>query len=818
MAGILKHAGLRYFIVRKHQPSTGFYEADVPFKQAEAEKGLLTSPTGSPILDAVVVLESDLWIKSDKIVTIKGWPVFPFWHALFRLPPLLVDTVIANTDVEWTERSSKAIVRVSWDGISLERSFALGPLGVGVAVWPPRVIPEWRDFFLMFAPGSQALLERAGAALFEEREPCVYGFEQSDKDVPTIVEAEARLIGGRMGSFCRIPVPPRWISFRSRVDHDDTHGILPLKFGERGELRMPGREDRKKSVFAHRFEPREARSDDSTWLAVDFGTSNTAVAVGTGVSDIRLLQFGEGSRAVNLTASSSLDPATSALFGLRFFPLSFDYPNPISTILMEFDEAEPFTGSQLFPKRAIPGIRLNDVAAIQRYARDNFLKQDFKWKDSGDGPLHQRAFLEHLALAVAWSLRTRDDTKARSALNVVFTCPLAFNENQTESLNRTVSCFRDALSASGFHRVEVRSLVSESLANLCYVRHQSPKGRDIQSERHVVVDIGGGTTDVSVFTGAGDAILLDSLYIGGKDLAEKLLYYRILYQDRWEPVAKVLGLKERPLNSHDRQWTEMAQCVLISRMAERDGHGISQLAAEFNQESMRDLLGEVALLLVFTTAYAIRMAALSRPEKEIPAASKIWVSYAGLGSRLFDLCPLGRGQMDRWKTAQGVLKRVAQTLPETRDIEILFTRSYGKESVCLGALHSAIRTEKDDVEPLALRTAWWADMQVGASPIAWTQLYKPDVLQSFGDRELAALQTGELFGCFESALRAVGQTTFGSDWVPDEARLKAVEAAFPEHFARACGLIKKRDANAPTHPVRSVTDGIKDDVCELMEP
>jgi len=670
---------------------------------------------------------------------------------------------------------------------------------------------------LMFAPGNQALIEQGGLALFEDREPCVYGFNPKGG---AIVEAETRLIGGRMGAFCRMAVPPRWISFRSRSDHNVTYGILPLQFGERGELRMPRPSDRRKSAFDRAFDSTQAKGNGSTWLAVDFGTSNTAVAVSEG-AEVRDLAFREGSRAVNLTASVGLDPATSPEFGVRFFPIDFEYTNPISTILIEFDEAgHSFKDSYLFPKRAIPGIRLDDPGVIQAYARKGFLKQDFKWRDTEDGPTHQRAFLEHLAFAVAWELRVQDENQARPAVKVVFTCPLAFNERQTESLNRTVSSFRETLLASGFGPVEVQTVVSESLANLYYVRHENPSGKQVQSERHVVIDIGGGTTDISVFTGKGDPLLLDSLYIGGKDIAGSLLYFRITNQDGWKPVAKVLGLDSNapPRGAGDRQWTEMAQCLLINRMKARGGQGISALAAEFSEEEMQDLLGEVAALLVFLTTYAVRMAALPQADKSIPAASKIWVWYAGLGSGLFDMFPLGRGQMDRWKTAQGVLKRVAFEFSETKDLDIQFRRTFGKQSVCRGALLSLLPQQDGAPDPLDFATIWWADLDDSKAPIAWTKPYTPATVRTFEDAEREAITTKELFSCFETAVRVVGQTTFGSEWAPEDARLSEARKAFPEHYARACLKIKEQPSSAPKHPVLFVTNEMKKDVCELIEP
>ena len=819
MRGVFTHGGTHYCILPKSSADT---ESHIPGgppigKAARDDGKRLLTVTKTPIPNTFAFKEEDLWIPEERLVSIKGWPVYPFAQSLFTLPAAVVDEIFASTNIVRKDNSPDAIVTVNWHGVPLTRHFKVAELGVGIAAWPPRVIPDWDNFFLMFAPGNQALINQGGAALFEEREPCVYGFADGQGDT-AIVEAETRLIGSRMGAFCRMAVPPRWISFRSRSERSVTYGILPLQFGERGELRMPRSGDRRKSAFAKTFGPSQTKGNRSTWIAVDFGTSNTAIAVYDG-NQVDSLVFDEGSRAVNLTGSVGLDPATSPEFGVRFFPLSFEYSNPLSTILIEFDETgQPFKDSDLFPKRAIPGIRLVDPGAIQDYARKGFLKQDFKWKDSEEGPIHQRAFLEHLAFAVAWQLRIQDEDRKRPAIKVVFTCPLAFNVKQTESLKRSVTSFQETLTASGFGPVEVQTVVSESLANLYYVRDRNPSGSQIQSERHVVIDIGGGTTDISIFTGKGDPILLDSLYIGGKDIAGSLLYFRSTSQDGWKPVAKVLGLdtKVSPQKNGDSKWTEMAQCLLINRMGTRDGDGISKLASEFSAENMQDLLGEVGALLVFVTTYAIRMAALARPEMDLPAASKIWVWYAGLGSRLFEMFPLGRGKMDRWKTAQGVLKRVALEFPETKQLDISFDKAYGKESVCRGALLSLL--EADAPDPLDFATIWWADLLKVTPPIQWTHPFSAAAIQPLSDDERAAITTKELFGCFETAVRIVGQTTFGSEWTPDDDRMNVARSRFPENFARAVLDIKKQSSKSPKHPVLYVTTAMKTDLCELIEP
>src|SRR6266498_3074801 len=213
MRGVLIHGEIRYCILpMSSTEKESHIPGGPPIERARCDKeGRLLTATGSPMPQTSGFKETDLWIQDERLVTIKDWPVYPFAQSLFSLPPAIVDEVFANTNVARQKNSPDAIVTVNWQGIVLRKSFRIAELGVGVAAWPPRVIPDWKNFFLMLAPGSQALIEQRGAALFEEREPCVYGFGDVAGGPP--IEAEMRLIGGRMGAFCRMAVPPRWISF-----------------------------------------------------------------------------------------------------------------------------------------------------------------------------------------------------------------------------------------------------------------------------------------------------------------------------------------------------------------------------------------------------------------------------------------------------------------------------------------------------------------------------------------------------------------------------------------------------------------------------
>jgi hypothetical protein len=818
--GVLSHQGVRYCILPRDLPNAeGTYYKDGPLLATPTDaQGRLIDVRGARISDRVAVpfAEGDLWVASDQLVTVKDWPVYPFSPRLFDLPLAVVEQVFDCTTV-WRE-GSRADVEIDWGGIRLARSFTLGQLGVGIAVWPPRVLPDWQHFFFLFAPGTAELVETKRVPLFAEREPVVYGIAPEAAG-GRLVAGELKLVRDGGAAFCRLAVPPRWLGFRSRLDPAVTHGILPLDVSS-GALRMPAGGER----WRHPGTPpsRRATVQEPVRLAVDFGTSNTALAVATGsASSARKLSFTPASRAVNLTAPAGLDPTLSPEFRYRFFPLIAQYENPMPSILMEFREAEPFAGSWLLPCRSIPVLAEAEQGNLLGLARTGNLKQNFKWRAREDGgPDQRRAFMEHLALVVGWELRTQEPTAERSRLELAFTRPLAFGSEETEQATAAAGVFRDTLTRCGFQvESEQRPPVSESLANFLFVSDHGGEGHGGRDERHVVIDIGGGTTDICIFKDRDTPLLFDSLYIGGKDLAEAFLARKLGDGARLAALADALGLPPGGAGA-GRDSTEVLQWQLVSLMAKGGERGVAQIAERFNDHQLRDLLGQMVALLTFATLYAVRMAIQPRPDQDLPAAGRVWLQYAGLGARLFQLCPLAPGQMDRWLSAKQLLQRAIRRLPEASDLELSFTQPIGKESVCLGALAALLDGQPDaehpDVGP-ELRTLWWAETGDGSTAIHWSDLYDGRRLAELDLREVEGFRTEQLFDCFRIAVEEAGKLGFDVHWQPDAARLRQGSREVRDSFIAACKEIRKNDRRRPAHPVRSSTGKAKAAIAELLE-
>jgi hypothetical protein len=638
-----------------------------------------------------------------------------------------------------------------------------------------------------------------------------------------VIRGRTRLVEGRAAAFCQITTAPRWLGF---VEAKGTAclGLLPLQVQPNRPISRLDAETRARFRFSDfKPAPRRPASHGETRIALDFGTSNTAIAFEDGTSG-RLLDFTAESAGIDLTAQGGRDPKKlSERYARRFFPLGKPYSNPTATVLLADKEDDTtFEGSEFFPAYSIPGLEIVHPRVIGFLARDRQLKQDFKWAEGVSGDHLRKAFLEQLGLVTAWELRTTLFDQVKSSLKVIFTCPLAFSIRQNDALSDAVLAFATALRSGGIDNVSVEGPLSESLANFCYVRDRAKAGGQIRGERHIVMDIGGGTTDISIFDGFGKPLYLDSLYIGGKDLARTLLMFAAAIQHRSEDIAKAVGGDERvrPRDREDAAWAETIQLLLISRMKNRDvdlgpSGTIERLAEEFRKFNLQDVLGEFTALLAFASAYAIRMALLLQSgEKKV---AKVMVHYVGMGSRLLDMSPRGKLAGSRWQAAKQILKEVVSSFPESAGVSFDFKRDYGKETVSCGALSDFSR---EDGLPAALdiNTLWWCDAKHPEEDIAidWKEPFSEDKACEMDDSLREASSTKELYDCFEQSVLVAARHTFDG-WRADKETLRETRDLCDDAYRRGWNLIRTQQKGKPRHPVRLVTDVLKDQICKLIE-
>jgi hypothetical protein len=769
------------------------------------------TPVGDRVSGSKVIQESEIWTPGNLLVAIgqgqgKSLPVCPLSLDFLAQPAELLAGVLSLLSVDMA--NDKAVFHLNWDGIFCRKEYTVVMLPVGVAVWPPREVPGWSPHFLLLGPGTK---ETLATPPFKRFAPVAYG--QGEGWQP----GERKIYEASYLTMIRTEGAPRLVGFVDQQAVDPQARETPLGFSLMG----PGATDISFLGFADWVEralqapvappvtsPRELR------VAIDFGTSNTAVAVRSGNEPPRLLSLDQAGRAGVPTASIGLDPYSYSNTAYRFFPTGLAYTNPLPTILLDLAEyqAVPFRESRSLPRFVIPPPRpVFDENEAQHYSTNGVLKQDFKWR--GDDIL-RRAFLEQFALVVAYQLR-RELSSLPQVLTLTGSYPLAYDHEQHGHLIEAFEDVQKIFERGGFQGVVLEELISESYANYLFIDEQYRSMNRNENGRLLVVDIGGGTTDICVSTEVGRVCYLDSLMIGGKDISEKLLPYRVLEQDRADQVLKALNLKVRPVSREDRQWCDALQYILIKKM--KEGDGVRNLRASFQNNGMGDLLGELLALLTYATAYGARLALQPDPSK----VKRLSVRFGGLGSRLFDMAPLPPPAAKPWEAAKRILLDVIKALPEMQDVAVNIDRfPEPKEAVCRGTALAKGGTGPAMESRTRLKTLWWSDIPLaGGGAIAWNSDFSAAAARNFSGDDIDGVQATPLLEIVEAAVKRVGEATFGNDWRPKGEAISNMKDQLPGYYRNGCSRLRDNGGGGRLvhYPIRQVTEGLKEILCAVIE-
>jgi hypothetical protein len=787
-----------------------------------------TDLLGDDVPRAVPIFERDLWAPSTTLYTLTRWPCYPINFALFqRLPFPLIESVLDQMTISHDSAAGKATYQLVWDGLTLTREFIMEEIIMGVAIWPRRALPRWNQFFMLFAPGTKKT-EQAVAFRVDSTniQPCVFASVGG-----RLVQGDTVMLKSGMAAMARSMAVPRFVAMRSDHDAEPRHGILPLHcLRPDGSFAIPTVSGGSRSPILTDLQLTTATADFSTpvRVSVDFGTTNTAVALALGEGAAEVLTFSDHLLSRNLTEGWA-DPGTSLDFRLGFFPMRTAPTNPLSTLLVEVDPAEspgvqPFPGLSSLPQRSIPADRL-DVGAIKTFIGPdiNIIKQEFKWQRGTTGEHLRSAFLEMLARFVGCELRMQSKYQSIRNCELVFTCPLNFTQDQTESLMRAQESFVSALRECGFEVTLREGLVSESLANLYLIRRQrTGVGAELPEHRHVVVDVGGGSTDISVFTGDGVPMFLDSLYLGGKDLSEGLA--RRLTLDSASDGGPLRAAADKVFgdslgSTTSEMLPQMLQLLLVLELSggiDRRSGAIKEVASRFAAGALKGTPADFLTLLVFAAVYGVKLASLGWTVNKValPEVSRIAVWFVGLGSRLFELSPLIRGGNDRLASARSVLQRASDKLVPP-GVAVQFNwgpAADAKLSVCRGAL-MVPTTEA----ALDLVTAVWADFPSASPPIQWSDIYNDSRLKNEPDKDglRRTMSTAELEKCLEEAIAAVRDLL---GFRLEEAAVQVVGTRLHDDYSRGVVRVAKGNKDAPRHPITAAIDGLKENVVGLMQP
>jgi len=242
-------------------------------------------------------------------------------------------------------------------------------------------------------------------------------------------------------------------------------------------------------------------------VGVDFGTSNTVVCIRTDGAGNRI--FGYRELLLPLTQPTSTQREVLAAY---FFPPTLE-ARPFGTAVVHLKHLRERTIHE-----DPLGVRVNipytgDVQGSEK----NRVAGDLKWSTDDLARFLSTAFIRHLLSTIV--AQAVYDGVDPVNLTFCYSHPRAFTPSDRQNID---AIWRDALQALPARlapqiRPAVMDESSAALRHFFNTAHVATGGAT-----NVIVDIGGGTTDIAVY-GSGAVMLLDSVLFGGRELTGKRL-------------------------------------------------------------------------------------------------------------------------------------------------------------------------------------------------------------------------------------------------------------------------------------------------------
>ena len=310
------------------------------------------------------------------------------------------------------------------------------------------------------------------------------------------------------------------------------------------------RNDNTRGLFVLRSNDKtKGLEQDEVLVAIDFGTTNSNVAIQVGKSPQEIFHYSENNFNVLLTFNNHNDEkALHNVFRLSmkeyFFPANLSNEKagdnayiPIPSLLLEYTNQNiPIDKKQIVIDINIPfyGFKSGD--------QNNKLESEFKWGAKND---YIKLYIHQILIIIKTFLLCNNFSIKRTKLLISY--PLAYNS--TTRLINYKTAWGELCDALGFTS---REFLDESTSNQSYFSLKQDTKLDLTNSNYVFLDIGGGTTDVCINSIAHKEYLNnDSFLLGGRDL---IGYFGEALQDPSSPPRNpIIKHLERSLFKSEEQ-------------------------------------------------------------------------------------------------------------------------------------------------------------------------------------------------------------------------------------------------------------------------
>jgi len=556
-------------------------------------------------------------------------------------------------------------------------------------------------------------------------------------------------------------------------------------------------------LFLSDFEEVDHDPDKEATLAVDFGTSNTCLAVKVKDRKPEVMKFSVTPRPLWGRELPTEKPG--------FFPKKWSGNRgffPTILLSRRSDDRLPVTDSEnlrlehLF-KTDIPSLHqgINDRFASGGFTKEWRTHPNLKWSMDTRSPWRS-LFLEMVLLYAHGEVFFKRQARIE---NYVFTYPLAFSSNYGNTYHNKAQeairkirhyCYGEPLDA------DINDIYSKIDESSAIARSMSSEGT--RSQLEVFVDIGGGTADIAI-RHQNEFLVLDSLKVAGKTFFQ-------FAKKNFEPHTKLAGAADfrKNLNwfilgRHEDFDLDSIKNELANDLGSFYAFEINELDErkfeELEEKVLHQRMGKVSyqryrsrLFFHHLLTYALLQACATVIDQKIMLNDGIKLILGGNGWGLLMFAELQRKSPILLREAKDILnllkERLASVVTEEEkpflekihleSVDLLNedSLSKAKTSVALGALSDGSKnTAAADTAPFAGITI--TDLAINRSEpktVRWCDRWSYDNFRElFGrfseitSRDFA--QPDELKNPFDETLSiftAVGNTSkFGKDNSPE---------------------------------------------------